>query len=419
MAKRPASGSPQSLTRRQMSRAKREARLQRWVLIGAAVLAIAAVAAIGYGVLDQNYLKPNTPVISVGDMKVTGIQFENQVKTDLYLQLGGQIPLSTYGLDAQSYSQIIYNSMTDDLVIAQKAKEKGVSVSDAEVLREVQVSFNYDAGTPIPTATPTETLAPTSTGSPTVTPTFVFTITPSPTPTSIPGATSTPTATEAPTSTTTPTPSGPPGTPTATPSPAPSPTPLNEAGYNTTFNNFLQSAATATGLSQDQVKTAWFNRVRSGLMRDKLTAALGLKANKEKTVIHAAHLLVATEDDAKKALERIKNGESFELVAAEVSTDSSSSYRGGDLGWFGPGVMDKDFEAAALKVPVGQVSDPVKSQFGWHLIKVYDSKIEPTTGAEQQQDIQDQLTALIEQWKTDYKVDTTDTTWQQFIPNVQ
>ena len=418
MAKRPATGSPQSLTRRQMSRAKREARLQRWILIGAAVLAVAAVAVIGYGVLDQNYFKPNTPVLTVGDMKLTGIQFENQVKADLYLQLGGQIPLSTYGLDAQSYSQIIYNGLVDDLVMAQKAKEKGITVSDAEVLREVQVSFNYDAGTPIPTATPTETLVPTATGSPTVTPTFVFTLTPSPTSTSVPGATSTPTATLAPTSTATPTSSGP-TTPTATSTTAPSPTPLDAAAYNTQFSTFLQSAATATGLTQDQVKSAWFERVRYSLLRDKLIAALDLKASKQKTVIHAAHLLVATEDDAKKALARIKNGEAFEVVAAEVSTDTSNAYRGGDLGWFGPGVMDKDFEAAALKVPVGQVSDPVQTQFGWHLIKVYDSRVEPTTGAEQEQDIQDQFTALITQWTKDYNVDTTDTTWQQFIPNVQ
>lgn len=419
MAKRPSAGSGQNLTRRQMSRAKREARLQRWVLIGAAILAVAAVGAIGYGVLDQNYLKPNTVVLTVGDMKLTGIQFENQVKTDLYLQLGGQVPLSTYGLDAQSYSKIIYDSMTNDLVVAEKAKEKGVSVSDAEVLRQVQVSFNYPAGTPIPTATPTETLEPTSTGSPTVTPTFVFTVTSSPTPTSVPGMTATPTATEAPTSTETPTPSGPPGTSTPTPSPAPSPTPLDQAGYNTVFNNFLQNAATATGLSQDDVKTAWFTRVRYGLLQEKLITALGLKASKQKTMLHAAHLLVATEDDAKKALQRIKNGETFELVAAQVSTDTSNSYKGGDLGWFGPGVMDKDFEAAALKVPVGQVSDPVKSQFGWHLIKVYETKVEPTTGAEQAQDIQDQLSTLIDQWKTDYKVDTTSTTWQQFVPNIQ
>lgn len=417
MAKRPTTGGAQSLSRRQMSRAKREARLQRWIVIGTVVLAVAAVGVIGYGLLDQDYLRPNKPVITVGDMKVTGGDFENQVKTDVYLELGGQVPLSTYGLDAQSYSKIILDTMTNDLVVAQKAKEKGVTVTDADVLREVQtVYFGYDAGTPVATGTPTETLVPTSTGSPTVTSTYVLTITPSPTLTPIPNMTATPSPTVAPTGTDTPTPSGP---ATATPSPAPTVTPLDQAGYDKDFQDFLERAASATGLTTEQVKTAWFTRIKSGLLRDKLMAALGIKADKQKTEIHAAHILLKTEDDAKKALDRIKKGESFEKVAAEVSTDTTNAYKGGDLGWFGPGAMDKDFEAAALKVPVGQISDPIKTQFGWHLIKVYDSKVEPATGAEQQQQIQDQFSAMIDQWKTDYKVDTTDTTWQQFVPDIQ
>lgn len=70
------------------------------------------------------------------------------------------------------------------------------------------------------------------------------------------------------------------------------------------------------------------------------------------------------------ALARIQKGEDFGKVAAEVSDDPGSKSRGGDLGFFGPGVMAKDFENAAAKLKPGEVSSPVKTGFGWHVIKL-------------------------------------------------
>ena len=92
------------------------------------------------------------------------------------------------------------------------------------------------------------------------------------------------------------------------------------------------------------------------------------KARKPETEVHARHILVPTEDEAKAALERVKKGEDFAKVADEVSKDPGS--QGGDLGWFTPDKMVKEFADAAFKLDVGQVSDPVKSEFGWHVIKV-------------------------------------------------
>ena len=92
------------------------------------------------------------------------------------------------------------------------------------------------------------------------------------------------------------------------------------------------------------------------------------KARKPETEIHARHILVPTEDEAKAALERVKKGEDFAKVADQVSKDPGS--QGGDLGWFTPDKMVKEFAEAAFKLDVGQISDPVKSEFGWHVIKV-------------------------------------------------
>ncbi len=91
--------------------------------------------------------------------------------------------------------------------------------------------------------------------------------------------------------------------------------------------------------------------------------------------IHARHILVATEEEAKKVKERLKNGEDFATVAKEVSKDSGTE--GGDLGFFTRGQMLKPFEDAAFALEVGQISDPVQTQFGWHIIKVEEKRDQP------------------------------------------
>jgi peptidyl-prolyl cis-trans isomerase C len=92
------------------------------------------------------------------------------------------------------------------------------------------------------------------------------------------------------------------------------------------------------------------------------------KAQPPAEEIHARHILLPTEEDAKAALARIKAGEDFAKVATELSKDPAGE--GGDLGWFTKDRMVPEFADAAFKLQPGQVSDPVKSQFGWHIIKV-------------------------------------------------
>jgi len=96
------------------------------------------------------------------------------------------------------------------------------------------------------------------------------------------------------------------------------------------------------------------------------------KAQKPETEVHARHILVATEADAQAALKRVKAGEDFAKVAKEVSKDPGSE--GGDLGWFTKDRMVPEFADAAFKLEKGQISDPVKSQFGWHIIQVEDKR---------------------------------------------
>jgi parvulin-like peptidyl-prolyl isomerase len=84
--------------------------------------------------------------------------------------------------------------------------------------------------------------------------------------------------------------------------------------------------------------------------------------------IHCSHILVKTEQEAKAVLDQLNKGESFSKIAAEKSL-CPSKRKGGDLGTFGRGQMVREFERAAFSLQKGQVSQPVKTEFGWHLIK--------------------------------------------------
>ena len=89
--------------------------------------------------------------------------------------------------------------------------------------------------------------------------------------------------------------------------------------------------------------------------------------------IRASHILVKTEEEAKTLLEEIKNGADFAKLASEHSM-CPSGRDGGDLRFFGRGMMVKPFEDAAFALKKGEVSEPVETQFGWHLIKLTDIK---------------------------------------------
>ncbi len=87
--------------------------------------------------------------------------------------------------------------------------------------------------------------------------------------------------------------------------------------------------------------------------------------------VRASHILVKTEDEAKNILNDIKNGKITFADAAKDLSLCPSGQNGGDLGFFGKGMMVKPFEDAAFAMnEIGEISDPVKTQFGWHLIQL-------------------------------------------------
>ena len=89
---------------------------------------------------------------------------------------------------------------------------------------------------------------------------------------------------------------------------------------------------------------------------------------------NASHILVESEKEALKILNSLKAGSDFSKLAKEKSTGPSGP-NGGQLGWFGPGQMVPEFEAAVLVLEIGNISQPVKTQFGWHLVKLNDRRV--------------------------------------------
>lgn len=97
-------------------------------------------------------------------------------------------------------------------------------------------------------------------------------------------------------------------------------------------------------------------------------------ANKEQyTQVRAEHILVKTAAEAQQIKREIDNGGNFEYYAKMYSM-CPSGQRGGDLGYFSKGQMVPEFERVAFNAPIGEVSKPVYTQFGWHLIKVVDKR---------------------------------------------
>jgi peptidyl-prolyl cis-trans isomerase C len=85
--------------------------------------------------------------------------------------------------------------------------------------------------------------------------------------------------------------------------------------------------------------------------------------------IKCSHILVNIQSEALSRIVRLKKGESCDKLAMELSGEIGSGKRGGDLGFFGRGAMVKPFELAAFKLEKNQISEPVKTQFGYHIIK--------------------------------------------------
>lgn len=382
------------VSKKHLARLERERRQARAIVIGAIVILVAVIGMIVYGVLDKTYFQVRRPIARVNGEKILVGEFQARARIrkleliNYYIQyyqfalmFGIANPatdptLSETFLELRSRMTAVVlgpetlNECIDAVLIRQYAAANGIRVTEEDVERRIQESFNYyPQGTPTPSPTATPVVYPTlsATDMAFVTPTF----TPTPVPTATPDRTASPTP--SPTAT---------ATPDATATLTPTPTEYTFEGYQSNYQQAVDYYQTAIGLSE-----ADFRRIfhEDALYRQQVYDIITADVPRQQEQVWARHILVADETTALTVRNMILQGADFAEVAAEYSLDTSNALSGGDLGWFGPGRMVAEFEQAAFSLQPGEISQPVQTQYGYHIIQVLARQMRPLTEDEYRQ----------------------------------
>lgn len=139
-------------------------------------------------------------------------------------------------------------------------------------------------------------------------------------------------------------------------------------------------------LQQQGITEKFFDKnVKSQMLQKKMIESLEVSdediakgVERAKTEVHARHIVVKDEKTANEVLKKVKDGGDFEALAKEYSTEPVAQDTGGDLGWFGPGKMLQEFEDAAYALKKGEISEPVKTSYGYHIIELLDTRTAET-----------------------------------------
>ncbi|MCK4815064.1 peptidyl-prolyl cis-trans isomerase [bacterium] len=131
--------------------------------------------------------------------------------------------------------------------------------------------------------------------------------------------------------------------------------------------------------------------------------------------VWARHILVEDEATALEVLEKIEAGDEFADLAAQYSIDDSNKDSGGDLGWFGTDRMVPEFEKVAFNLPVGEISEPLETQFGWHIIQSLGHEVRSLSAYECDQLKEKEFTTWLEQQSLITPIETFDN-WRERVP---
>ena len=418
------SNTPRVISKKHIARLERERR-QINLIRGIAVAGIVIVAGLLiYGYLKLNFLQQREPVADVNGVKITTGEWQERVRFQRVQMLNVYNQYSFYqqnfGVDySQQMQQIVsdlsspqvigqqaLDQMVDDILIRQEAEKRGITVSKEEVEKAIQQNFGFfPNGTETPTVTPTEVTLPTMSSE-------QLTLYPSTaTPTEAPTSTVTPTATLD--LSATPVPSATPAldTPTAVPQPpTATATPYTLEGFQKQYGETVKSFE-ADKISEKTLRSVY----EAQLLRQKLSDEITKDTPHTEEQVWARHILVESEAEAQTIYELLKNGQDFATLAKERSKDTGSGANGGDLGWFGKGAMVPEFEQAAFSLKVGEISKPVKSQFGYHIIQVLGHQDMPLNAQQYQQAKDKAFSDWLAEARKGAKIQTFDI-WKERVP---
>jgi len=408
------SGGKPVLHKKHVARLERERRQSRLIFYAFIGIVVTVALLLAYGIFDMNYLQMQKPVANVGGREISVNQFEPRVRMERQQLLSQYSQYSQYaqmfGMDVQdqltsienqlnspeTVGQSVLDQMINEQLIRLEAEKRGITASEAEIDAEKQDTFKYyPNGTPTPAPTATEAVMP-------EVPAEAYdlvTMTPIPAETEAAEETATPEPTEV-------VEEG----PTATPQPTA--TPYTQEGFEKEVSKSMESLS-KLGIKDAAYMEFFDLQVLQRKVQDAVTADIPTT----ETQVWARHILVEDEAAALDIIKKLDKGGDFAALAQELSTDTGSGASGGDLGWFGTGMMVPEFEEAAfaLEKTGDYTAAPVQSQFGYHIIQLIAKQERPLT-ADQYETAKSQA---FSEWLTaareEYGVETFDI-WKEHLP---
>lgn len=301
---------------------------------------------------DESDIQKENIIAMVNSTKITEEDFETRVKYERYTLIQTFISYQTSAfaqyfqsqlLDIQNQLDIyvqfgsdVLDDMITEEVVIQEAEELGILVTKEDIDRTLEENFGFFVnGTPTPVATfeklPTSTYSPTQLA--------LITL----------AAPSSELPTEA-----------------ASTEILPTPTFFSRDAYENLYSTAMANVESQIGFDNEDFR----NYIRNTLYAQKLYDYVTKDVSSEQDMVWARHIMVLTEEEAFLVIDKLLSGEDFSNLAAQYSQDTSNNYNGGDLGWFYKSQMVEEFENAAWSLEIGEISQPVKTSFGYHIIQV-------------------------------------------------
>lgn len=382
---------PKIVTKKHLARLERERRQTRAIMIVSIVILSIVILSIVYGVLNETVLLNYKTIVSVNDDKVSIREFQAQTKASreqlvdqymYYYQLAmmfGMDPSTDSSLsqvftniqnqldDTKSLADQVLTRIEDTLLIKQYSQTIGITVTEAEIEEAIRNTYGYYPNGTL-TATPTSTLLSYSTLS--AAQLDLVTATPTPQPSFTPTLGPTLTATLL-------------GTTLPSATPAPTATALTEQGYTDLYAEALVHYR-AIGFNEEMFRRIFFE---DALYRERVKALVTAEVPHEVEKVWVRHILVADQATANTVYTLLMAGGDFATLAAAYSTDATKD-SAGDLGWLGEtDLLTKygtSFVSTAFGLEIGGISQPVQSQYGFHIIQVLGHENRPLTDSEYQ-----------------------------------
>jgi peptidyl-prolyl cis-trans isomerase D len=425
-------------TKKHLAREQREAKQTRVIITIAIIVGALILGLVGYGIIDQLIIRPRRPVAQVGDTVITVRDFESYVQYTrvqmlnqtfqyytFYQQFGefGESFLQTAQSIASELAQPValgrgvLDEMVNNILIMEEAEKLGITASEDEIDQAIQAAFGF-----FPDGTPTPTVTVTIQPSPTYSETqmALVTLTSTPTPENDNEETElSPTngndnntgdtdADEVPESDQEPQIAEPSPTPTITITP----TPFTTEAFGEQIKEF-NNQFSLYNFSIEDLREVF----KVQILREKLIDEISLEIDPIRQEVWARHILVETEEEALMILSLLEDGEEFHDLAAEYSQDESNAARGGDLGWFAEETMVPEFAEVAFILDIGEISDPVTTSFGSHIIQVLGQRENPIPPNELQQ----QKLMAFNSWLSEQRNARDDIViyeeWEKAVPN--